>query len=275
MPSNIDATKPTAGNATTESVRQQLAIARDEITALQEWLANIELTPGPEGPQGPQGDPGAQGAQGPQGDPGAPGAQGPQGDPGPQGAQGPQGMPAITAVETVSRSQFRFIPHRVTGANLATRAMFAGEVIAIPFVAGIDFPIDRLGVSITTLGAGTVVLALASDKTTAGFHEPGTILAQTAALDTGSTGEKAGAIDATTLNTGQIYWLIAYSTGGPTARAVNASEMQPLMGTITQANTATTYLYKAYATSLQATLDAGGWSRYTTAAPALMLWRNA
>ncbi len=69
---------------------------------LREALAEIELTPGPQGPQGEKGDPGPQGPQGetgpqgpqgPKGDKGDPGAPGPQGETGPQGPQGPQGEP--------------------------------------------------------------------------------------------------------------------------------------------------------------------------------------
>jgi len=70
------------------------------IAALQQELAEIELTPGPqgepgpagpEGPEGPQGPEGAQGPKGDTGDPGPKGDTGDQGAEGPQGEQGPQG----------------------------------------------------------------------------------------------------------------------------------------------------------------------------------------
>jgi hypothetical protein len=73
---------------------------KHRVDALEQELANIELTPGPQGEtgaQGPQGDTGATGAagavgaegpQGPQGDTGATGAAGAVGAEGPQGPQG-------------------------------------------------------------------------------------------------------------------------------------------------------------------------------------------
>ena len=63
---------------------------------LREALAEIELTPGPQGapgPQGPQGETGPQGPKGDKGDPGDTGPQGPQGETGPQGPKGDKGDP--------------------------------------------------------------------------------------------------------------------------------------------------------------------------------------
>jgi hypothetical protein len=56
-------------------------------------IADIELTPGPQGEQGPQGPQGIQGEQGIQG---PQGIQGIQGETGPQGPQGPQGIQGET-----------------------------------------------------------------------------------------------------------------------------------------------------------------------------------
>ena len=64
---------------------------------VEQSIAEIELTPGPQGekgeqgPQGEQGPKGEQGEQGPQGIQGLQGIQGPQGEKGEQGAVGPQG----------------------------------------------------------------------------------------------------------------------------------------------------------------------------------------
>ena len=82
-----------------------------EIDALEQELANIELTPGPQGepgpagPQGPAGNdgapgtdglPGVPGANGEDGAPGTPGAKGDKGDPGPAGADGKDGADGAT-----------------------------------------------------------------------------------------------------------------------------------------------------------------------------------
>lgn len=132
MTSAIDATQPITGTPTTESVRNNFAIAKSEITALQNTtvggpylpVAGGSLTgslmlahdpgaareaatkqyvdqtvtpgpPGPVGPQGPRGLQGAPGTPGPQGLPGATGPQGAQGPAGATGAQGPQGNPGV------------------------------------------------------------------------------------------------------------------------------------------------------------------------------------
>ena len=58
---------------------------------LREALAEIELTPGPQGPQGETGPQGPKGDKGDPGEDGADGAPGPQGETGPQGPQGETG----------------------------------------------------------------------------------------------------------------------------------------------------------------------------------------
>ena len=76
---------------------------------IEDGIANVELTPGPEGPQGPAGPAGADGAKGAKGDTGpagakgdtgpagadgAKGAKGDKGDPGPAGPTGTDGFPS-------------------------------------------------------------------------------------------------------------------------------------------------------------------------------------
>ena len=73
-------------------------ISAERLNAIENGIAEIELTPGPKGekgeagPQGPQGEAGPAGPQGPQGEAGPAGPQGPQGE---QGPQGPQGADAV------------------------------------------------------------------------------------------------------------------------------------------------------------------------------------
>ena len=58
---------------------------------IEDGIANVELTPGPEGPQGPAGPAGADGAKGAQGDAGPAGAKGVTGAAGADGATGARG----------------------------------------------------------------------------------------------------------------------------------------------------------------------------------------
>ena len=65
-------------------------ITAAELNRIENGIANVELTPGPEGPQGEQGPEGEKGAKGDKGDPGE---QGPPGADGKDGAKGDKGDP--------------------------------------------------------------------------------------------------------------------------------------------------------------------------------------
>ena len=58
---------------------------------IEDGIANVELTPGPEGPQGPEGPEGPAGAKGAKGDKGETGPAGPSGADGPAGPAGADG----------------------------------------------------------------------------------------------------------------------------------------------------------------------------------------
>lgn len=90
---------PTTQQAAAEvhlALQQQLDLSLEQIAALAAQLADIELTPGPQGdpgPQGPAGLPGAHGATGPAGPVGPSGSAGQKGD---TGAAGPAGTTGAT-----------------------------------------------------------------------------------------------------------------------------------------------------------------------------------
>lgn len=67
-------------------------ITKEKLNHIEEGIAGIELTPGPQGEQGPKGDKGDTGAKGDKGDTGAAGAAGAKGDKGDTGAK-------ITSIE--------------------------------------------------------------------------------------------------------------------------------------------------------------------------------
>src|SRR5690625_165395 len=60
-------------------------ITAERLNHIENGIANVELTPGPEGPQGPEGPMGTEGPEGPQG------PEGPDGQDGAPGEQGPPG----------------------------------------------------------------------------------------------------------------------------------------------------------------------------------------
>lgn len=63
-------------------------ITAERLNHIEQGIADVELTPGPEGPQGPEGPEGPQGPQGPEGPAGADGSDGAEGPQGPAGADG-------------------------------------------------------------------------------------------------------------------------------------------------------------------------------------------
>ncbi len=73
-------------------------ITKEKLNHIEEGIAGIELTPGP---QGEKGDTGAQGPQGPKGDTGAKGDKGDTGAAGAAGAKGDKGDTGakITSIE--------------------------------------------------------------------------------------------------------------------------------------------------------------------------------
>lgn len=72
----------------TETEIRDFDFLSKRVDELTEEIADIQLTPGP---QGPQGEPGPQGPKGDKGDAGEPGPKGDAGEQGPQGEQGPAG----------------------------------------------------------------------------------------------------------------------------------------------------------------------------------------
>lgn len=60
-------------------------ITAERLNHIEQGIANVEMTPGPEGPQGPQGPAGSDGSDGQQGPQGDQGPQGPAGEPGADG----------------------------------------------------------------------------------------------------------------------------------------------------------------------------------------------
>lgn len=77
-------------------------ITAAELNRIENGIANVELTPGPEGPmgpEGPQGLKGADGKDGAKGDKGDPGEQGPPGDKGDKGEPGADGKDGFPTEE--------------------------------------------------------------------------------------------------------------------------------------------------------------------------------
>lgn len=93
-------------------------------------IAEIELTPGPQGPQGEQG---IQGEKGDKGDTGEAGPKGDQGEQGPEGPMGPQGEPGKDADLTGYATE-NFVKSEIAKAQLGE-----GGEVSLEGYATIDF----------------------------------------------------------------------------------------------------------------------------------------
>ena len=119
-----------SAHAALQNVLKGLILAETE--ARKQAIAEIELTPGPQGEKGDKGDKGDKGEDGKDG---APGATGPQGEPGPQGPQGPKGDPgdpATVAIDTTmpdSPADDHVPSTKLVKENLGAQSLWERQVI--------------------------------------------------------------------------------------------------------------------------------------------------
>ena len=77
-------------------------VSAARLNHIEQGIAAVETTPGPQGPQGPKGDNGDTGAAGAKGDTGAAGAKGDTGPQGPKGDKGDPGEAQFTTEEVAA-----------------------------------------------------------------------------------------------------------------------------------------------------------------------------
>jgi len=176
---------------------------------------------GDPGPAGPQGDPGPAGSAGPQGDPGATGATGatgpagPQGDPGPTGATGPAGSQGGPGGFRKWWSGWYYGPPAGNYSISATNTSQAAQ-IWVPIWVPKTSDIDRIGMEITTGGAGPTVTLMIYDSTA--DDAPGNLVLTAGTIDPSTNGFKEIAISQTL--TAGLWWLSVHTTDKITYRSV-------------------------------------------------------
>jgi hypothetical protein len=240
MASNIDTTKPAAGNATTLSVRANFTAAKQEIEDLQAILP-IPGPEGPQGPAGPQGDQGIQGPAGPQGDQGIQGPAGPQGDQGIQGPAGPAGG-ATPIFRTVPPADFLFCPYQVNNAATSTVTHLNDNLHCCPFVLSEEVTFTAIAAAVTAAASGNIAFAVYANDTASGYDKPGARIVLSDAISHNVTGLLVAPVTQTTLQPSTKYWLASASSGAPTLRGLGISAVAPHLSRNPDPSTLHSYL---------------------------------
>ena len=175
MTSAIDATKPTTGNPTTQSVRANFAAAKAEIEALQQAIAEGggtgETGPagpqGPAGPTGPQGPAGADGAAGQTGPAGADGATGPQGPAGPTGPQGPAGADGAGVDSSIQTLKTKTVSATAGATGASVSVAHGLDASKILFIVGTCYVSSNSAYSTDSGGGGALTFYVRWDTTNA------------------------------------------------------------------------------------------------------------
>jgi hypothetical protein len=149
----------------------------------------------------------------------------------------------------------------VDGGALTTQALNANQIRLIAFVPDITFTIDQVGLSISTLAAGSNIriLVYSSHATT---RRPETLLMQS----TDISGGAAGTIfvnQSFTFTEGTLYWIGVHSSGTPTIR-IAANTAVPML---TTTNAATPVLNRCLVATETFGSPPATWT-YSTAQPA-------
>jgi hypothetical protein len=179
------------------------------------------------GPQGPAGTPGTAGATGPQGPTGATGPQGPKGDTGATGPQGPPGSGGGGGGVDQGHlfmlgSSWWYIPgNQIHGST--TAGIVGNYLYFFPWVVDYPYPIDEMGVEVTTVGAGLFRLGIYQADMN---WVPGALLLDAGTVDVSTLGVKRLSISPLTLPAGRLYGVV---NGNVTAtlRHYNAAGVGP------------------------------------------------
>lgn len=162
-----------------------------------------------------------------------------------------------------------YIANGLNGA-LGTQASAANRQDIAPFLAGYDFDIDQLGLSVSTASAGNAcVLIFASDAD----GRPTTVLYQSGDMATGTTGTKTVAATFS-FTAGSLYWIGIWTSAASTQRVfANTSGMSQTWTTAaTPVQQAVLRRTETYGTATNWTYASG---QHTSALAPLVLMRIA
>lgn len=108
-------------------------------------------------------------------------------------------------------------------------SVVASRIYFLPLALPRMVALTGLTAAVIFASAGTVSIGIYSNAVTAGNDAPGNLLAGTAALDTGTTGDKTGTISLTLLS-GVLYWSAIICSGTPALRDLPAPARMATLG---------------------------------------------
>lgn len=125
----------------------------------------------------------------------------------------------------------------VSGGALATLALVGSRLCYIPFIVPRAVTLAGLRISITTAVAGTASVGIYENTLVSDNDSPGALLASATGIDTGTDGNKDGALSLA-LVPGILYWACLICSVAATVRAIPAATMQPAIGRIADGGSA-------------------------------------
>lgn len=145
----------------------------------------------------------------------------------------------------------RTVAGAITNTALGALTLTAARIMFVPFVPTRRMQIASLGVSISTLAAGTSTLGIYAANGNASYDYPGTRLASTAqgAIDNGTTGTKTAACSYI-LEPGVLYFIAMISSSAAAVRSVAIAGQANVLGWTDNSTTAISYYYNAGATNV-------------------------
>lgn len=117
----------------------------------------------------------------------------------------------------------------VAGTAPGTQAVTASRQYFIPFVVPRPVTLTGLSISVTTALAGTASVGIYGNAQVSGYDAPGSLLASATGINTGTTGDKTGALSLT-LAPGTIYWASLICSAAATLRALLVGSIQTSLG---------------------------------------------
>lgn len=129
--------------------------------------------------------------------------------------------------------------NQVSANAINTGTMANGTLMAVPFVVGRGCTIDRIGMEVTTLGVLSAAHIGIYKATSPTNLYPSSLVVDSGALDTTSTGVKSATISQVLIP--GLYWFAHLSTstaGAATLRVIGSSGCYPIFGTSSAMGTA-------------------------------------